>query len=134
MDQFDPWQVVPRHIFTPYSRLLISAAFADVSGFGCLGVTGVSIISKLQHTFFFNREIDLNDQHLSMIKYLCLHSLSFTLDFIKVFGICLTNKNKYILKNNEMEGVTFIYKYCIYVFYACTVHTAVLFIKYLNVP
>ena len=27
MDQFDPWQVVPRQVFTPYSRLLISVAF-----------------------------------------------------------------------------------------------------------
>ena len=26
-DQFDPWQVVPRQVFTPYSRLLISNAF-----------------------------------------------------------------------------------------------------------
>ena len=26
-DQFDTWQVVPRQIFTPYFRLLISTAF-----------------------------------------------------------------------------------------------------------
>ena len=26
-DEFDPWQIVPRQIFTTYSRLLISTAF-----------------------------------------------------------------------------------------------------------
>ena len=41
MDQFDPWQVVPRQVFTPYSRLLISVAFDVVSRVDCLGVTGV---------------------------------------------------------------------------------------------
>ena len=40
-DQFDPWQVVPRQAFTPYSRLLISAEFVVVSRVSCLGVTGV---------------------------------------------------------------------------------------------
>ena len=43
MDQFDPWQVVPRQIFTPYSGLLISTAFVVVSCGGCLGVTGVGL-------------------------------------------------------------------------------------------
>ena len=55
MDQFDLWQVVPSQIFTPYFRLLSSAAFVDVSGVGCLGIAGVSIISKLHHTFFLQR-------------------------------------------------------------------------------
>ena len=42
MDQFDPWQVVPRQVFTPYSpRLLISTTFVVVSRGGCLGVDGV---------------------------------------------------------------------------------------------
>ena len=41
MDKFDPWQVVPRQIFTPYSRLLISTASVVGSRVGCLGVTGV---------------------------------------------------------------------------------------------
>ena len=30
MDQFDPWQVVPRQVFTTYSRLLISTVFVVV--------------------------------------------------------------------------------------------------------
>ena len=34
MDQFDPWQVIPRQVFTPYSRLLISTAFVVVSRVG----------------------------------------------------------------------------------------------------
>ena len=42
-DQFDPWQVVPRQVFTVYSRLLISNVFAVVSRVGCHGVTGVYI-------------------------------------------------------------------------------------------
>ena len=40
-DQTDPWQVVPRQVFTPHSRLLISTVFVVVSRVGCLGVTGV---------------------------------------------------------------------------------------------
>ena len=40
-DQTDPWQVVPRQVFTPYSRLLISTEFVVVSRVGCLGLTGV---------------------------------------------------------------------------------------------
>ena len=39
-DQFDPWQVVPRQVYTHYSRLLISAAFV-ANCVGCVGVTGV---------------------------------------------------------------------------------------------
>ena len=30
-DQFDPWQVVPRQVFTPYSRMLIITAFVVAS-------------------------------------------------------------------------------------------------------
>ena len=40
MDQTDLWQVPPRQVFRPYSRLLISTAFI-VSRVGCLGVTGI---------------------------------------------------------------------------------------------
>ena len=40
MDQFDPWQIVHRQIFTYYSRLLISTAFGVGSRVGCLGVKG----------------------------------------------------------------------------------------------
>ena len=42
-DQFDPCQVVPRQVFTPYSRLLILTAFVVVSRVGCIGVTGMLI-------------------------------------------------------------------------------------------
>ena len=54
-DRFDPWQVVPRQVFTPYSRLLISTAFVVVSHVGCPGVTGeeplscVNMVTKVQH-------------------------------------------------------------------------------------
>ena len=41
MDQSDPWQVVPRQVFTPYFHLLISTAFVVVSRVACHGVTGV---------------------------------------------------------------------------------------------
>ena len=41
MDQTDPWQVVPRQVFTPCSHLLISTLFVVVSHVGCLGVSGV---------------------------------------------------------------------------------------------
>ena len=35
-DQTDPWQVVPKQVFTPYDCLLISVAFDFLCGFGCL--------------------------------------------------------------------------------------------------
>ena len=41
MDQIDPWQVVPRQVFTPYSHLLISIVFIVFSRVGCLGVACV---------------------------------------------------------------------------------------------
>ena len=47
MDQFDPWQVVLREVFTPCSRLLISTAFDVVSRVGCLKVTGVDSFAPL---------------------------------------------------------------------------------------
>ena len=40
-DQTDPWQVVPRQVFTPYDCLLISGAFVALCSVGCLGVTSV---------------------------------------------------------------------------------------------
>ena len=47
MDQFDPWQVVPKRVFTPYCRRLISIAFVVVSRVGCLGVTSVVTTAKI---------------------------------------------------------------------------------------
>ena len=44
MDQIDPWQVVPRQIFTPYDCLLVSVAFVALHRVGCLWVTGVYTI------------------------------------------------------------------------------------------
>ena len=43
MDQFDPWEVIPRQVFTPFSHSLISTAFVVVSHFGCLWVTNLSM-------------------------------------------------------------------------------------------
>ena len=43
-DQFDPWQVGPRQVLAPHSRLLISTAFDVLSRVGCLGITGVNIM------------------------------------------------------------------------------------------
>ena len=40
-DQTDPWQVVPRHVFTAYYCLLIPVAFIVVGHIGCLEVTCV---------------------------------------------------------------------------------------------
>ena len=40
-DQTDPWQVVPRQVFTPYDCLLISVAFVVLYPVGCLWVTRV---------------------------------------------------------------------------------------------
>ena len=41
MDQFDPWKVVPRQVFTPYDFVLISVVFVELCRIGCLWVTGV---------------------------------------------------------------------------------------------
>ena len=40
-DQTDPWQVVPRQVFTPYECLLISVVFVVLCCVGCLWLTGV---------------------------------------------------------------------------------------------
>ena len=45
MDQTDPWQVVPRQVFTP---LLISVAFVVLCRVGCLGVTFVFIFGMVR--------------------------------------------------------------------------------------
>ena len=39
-DQADPWQVVPRQVFTLYDCLLISVAFVVLCHVDCLWVTG----------------------------------------------------------------------------------------------
>ena len=44
-DQTDPWQVVPRQVFTPYDSLFISVASVVICGVGCLGVTVVLSVS-----------------------------------------------------------------------------------------
>ena len=41
MDQFVPWQVVPRQVFTPYVCILVSVAFVVLCRVGCLLVTVV---------------------------------------------------------------------------------------------
>ena len=40
-DQFAPWQVVPRQVFTVYDCLLISVASVVLNRVNCLWVTGV---------------------------------------------------------------------------------------------
>ena len=44
-DQADPWQVVPRQVFSPFGCLLISVAFVVPCRIGCLGTTE----AKFQH-------------------------------------------------------------------------------------
>ena len=41
MNQTDPWQVVPRQVFTPYDCLLNLVAFVVPCHIGCLWVTHV---------------------------------------------------------------------------------------------
>ena len=41
MDQSDPWQAVPRLVFTHCDSLLISVAFIVLCRVGCLGVPSV---------------------------------------------------------------------------------------------
>ena len=53
-DQTDPWQVVPRQVFTPYDCLLISVAFVVLCRVGCLWVIGVVvIIDNLSECWYF---------------------------------------------------------------------------------
>ena len=47
--QFNPWQVVPRQVFTPYSHLLISTAFVVVSLLGFLWVTVCIFLDVILH-------------------------------------------------------------------------------------
>ena len=61
MDQFDPWQVIPREVFTPlYSRLLISTAFAVVSPVGCLGVSSVNSCKQILLTLTVASDLGLH--------------------------------------------------------------------------
>ena len=49
MDQFDPWQVVLRQVFTPYDCLLISVAVVVLCRVGSLGVPVADMrITKIQ--------------------------------------------------------------------------------------
>ena len=41
MDHTDPWQVVPRQVYTPYYCLLISVAFVVLSRVVCPKITSV---------------------------------------------------------------------------------------------
>ena len=49
-DQFDPWQIVPRQVFTFSSRLLISNAIVVVTRVGCLRATGVFMYRQMLAT------------------------------------------------------------------------------------
>ena len=51
-DQTDPWQVVPRQVFSPYDCLLISVAFVVPFCVGCLWITGVYIAKHRREDFF----------------------------------------------------------------------------------
>ena len=71
MDQFDPWQVVPRQVFTHYSFLLISTAFVVVSHVSCLRVTGVlTLISCNSILLYFHylESSDLVQSNLNCFK------------------------------------------------------------------
>ena len=46
MDQTDPWQVVPRQVFTPYDCSMISVVFVVLFHVGYLRVTGVIILQE----------------------------------------------------------------------------------------
>ena len=48
-DQTDPWQIVPRQVLTPYSRLLILTAFAVVSRVGVSMLLVVMYIDAVVH-------------------------------------------------------------------------------------
>ena len=50
-DQTDPWQDVPRQVFTPYDCLLISVAFVVLCRVGYLWVTSVIHVIKLVRLF-----------------------------------------------------------------------------------
>ena len=66
MDQIDPWQVVPKQVFTPYFRLLISTAFVVVSRVDYLGVTGVGGMCKRQTL----RQVKVADSNF-FLRILC---------------------------------------------------------------
>ena len=48
-DQTDPWQIVPRQVFTPYSRLLILTAFVVVSRVGVSMLLVMCIDAFVRH-------------------------------------------------------------------------------------
>ena len=59
-DQTDPWQVVPRQVFTPNDCLLISVAFVVLCRIGCFWVTNVMTAyqaCQTSSTLLFNSNI-----------------------------------------------------------------------------
>ena len=72
MDQFDPWQVVPRQVFTLYSRLLISIMFVGVSHVGCLGITGVFQGKQLCHFSFYSSKLNDERQAVEWLQAISL--------------------------------------------------------------
>ena len=63
MDQIDPWQAIPRQVFTPYDCLLISVAFVVFCHVGCLWVTGVCSSRVL------SVHVCVNKQHGDSVLY-----------------------------------------------------------------
>ena len=57
---FDPWQVVPRQIFIPYSLLLISTVFVVLSRIGCFGGSGVLVVKQHQWNTRVKKNFQLN--------------------------------------------------------------------------
>ena len=60
-DQTDPWQVIPRQVFTPYYCLLISVAFVVLCRVGCLWVTDVYKIYRTHSQYLYGLVIGTPD-------------------------------------------------------------------------
>ena len=56
--QTDPWQVVPRQVFTPYDCLLISVAFVFLCRVGYLWVIGMyNELSELKGPLHYDEDV-----------------------------------------------------------------------------
>ena len=82
-DQTNPWQVVPRQVFTPYDSLLISLAFVVLCRVGCIRVTGMSIVKgKLMPLYKTPESGQIEIEFINMSS-----SFAYSLQTLELFNV-----------------------------------------------
>ena len=91
-DQTDPWQFVPRQVFTPYDCLLISVAFVVLSRVGCLWGTGVKfliLLSNLRGLFIGYPPFVFYTWPILKVSRVSKHNFPHHAILLKLFMFCI---------------------------------------------